>query len=98
MNDIEKLEKAIFDLHGCKCSHVFFQHIKEAFEGETVWEGDVGIFKLENHARATKVYAWSYKDEAGEEHYTAILGAPPVDSARAAVEVHILAQRQRAIT
>jgi hypothetical protein len=95
MTDVERLQKAIFDLHGCKSKHQGYLHVHETFEGKTVWDGDVEIFALEKHPRATKAYAWSYKDDAGKEHYVAILGVHPVDNPQAAVQAYIVAQAEK---
>jgi hypothetical protein len=51
------LAKAIYDLHGRKATWVKSVPVKEAFEGETVWEGVVQVFDLINHPKATRCYA-----------------------------------------
>jgi len=56
----QALQKAIFDLHGCKSTWVKSVPVKEVFEGETVWEGIVQVFDLEGHQKAEHCYAWSY--------------------------------------
>jgi hypothetical protein len=66
--------KAIRATHGTK------------FEGETVWEGEVLVFKLQGHPEATTCYAWEVDGQV-----TAVLGVPPVRSAVDAVRASIMA-------
>ena len=57
---IEALKKAILDLHGCKAIWIESVPVKEVFEGKTVWEGVVQVFKFQGHPKATRCYAWSH--------------------------------------
>jgi hypothetical protein len=66
--------------------------VVERFQGKTVWDGEVEVFDLKGHPLATRCHAWSYKDDEGKEHYTAVLGLPPVDSAQVAVKAALVAQ------
>jgi hypothetical protein len=95
MNDIERLKKAIQDLHGCDSKHMQAVHVHETFQGNVVWDGDVEVFLLENHPEAGTAYAWSYETDSGETRYVAILGLPPVDTAINAVRAYIVAQTQK---
>jgi hypothetical protein len=44
----EGLAKAILDLHGCKSTWIESVPVREEFESETVWDGVVEFFDLEN--------------------------------------------------
>ena len=63
----KSLEKAILDLHCCKCIWVESVPVKEVFEGETVWEGVVQVFDLINHPTAKRCYAWSHEVEGSKK-------------------------------
>ena len=65
MNNLEQLEKAILDLHGCRSRHEGSVAVNETFRGAPVWEGVVEIFLLEDHPTAEFAYAWSYTDDPG---------------------------------
>lgn len=97
MNEIKRLQKAIRDLHGLDSDHVESVPVHEAFQGKTVWEGDVQVFRVRGHPQAQRAYAWSYIGDAGETRYLAVLGVPPINSAldavRAAVMAHIEKRR-----
>jgi hypothetical protein len=62
------------------------ERVRETFQGETVWEGEVLVFELVGHPSASRCYAWEVDGEV-----TAVLGEKPVDSALAAVRAAILA-------
>src|SRR5437867_8947190 len=85
---ITKLKDAIRAMHGCESLHVESVPVKEAFEGQTAWEGNVEVFDLISHPKAKRAYAWSYRD--GDQNKTiAVLGILPVDSPQSAVKVAI---------
>ena len=98
MTEVERLQKAIRDLHGLDSGHVESVPVHETFQGKTVWKGDVEVFVVFGHPEATRAYAWSYIGNAGETRYTAVLGVPPInnaqDAVRAAVMAHIEKQRK----
>jgi N-acetylglutamate synthase-like GNAT family acetyltransferase len=96
MTEIEKLQKAIKDLHGCDSAHVASIPVHETFQGKTAWEGIVEVFMLANHAKGVnRAYAWSYKTDDGETRYVAILGVPPINSALNAVQAYIVAEAKK---
>jgi len=80
-----RLQDAIQRLHGCKSAHVATIPLTEQFNGRILWQGEVEIFHLHDHANAKVCYAWAEEDDGGAEHYTAVLELPPVDSPRSAV-------------
>jgi len=92
MTEIERLKKAILDLHSLDSTHVASVPINETFEGKPVWQGVVEIFAVLNHPIARRAYAWSYKNDEGKARYVAILGIPPVKTALDAVRAYVLAE------
>ncbi len=95
MTEIERLQKAILDLHGCKSKHSRSVPLHETFEGETVWQGVVEVFDLENHALAKIAYAWSYKGDDSKIHYVAVLGVSPINSPNDAIRAYVVAETQK---
>lgn len=91
MSDRERLRKAIRDLHGVEATHLRSEPVHETFEGTTVWDGVVEVFRLKNHPKALLAYAWSHETDEGGRRYVAVLGVPPVTSARDAVRASIAA-------
>jgi hypothetical protein len=85
------LQRAILALHGLDSEHVESVEIVETFEGKTVWEGDVEVFRVRGHPKATHAYAWTYDGDDGKPRHLAVLGVPPIDSARDAVKAAVMA-------
>jgi hypothetical protein len=97
MNDIERLQKAIRDLHGHEGTHIRSEPVRETFRGKTAWEGVVEVFALKGHPKANLAYAWSHETDEGGRRYVAVLGIPPVNSAADAVRAAVAAEAPRAI-
>jgi hypothetical protein len=91
VNEVERLRRAIRDLHGLEATHVRSEDVRETFGGTVAWEGTVEVFTVTGHPRATTAYAWSFENDAGNLEHVAVLGVPPVDSARDAVVAAIAA-------
>ncbi|MBC7932758.1 MAG: hypothetical protein H7Z38_19525 [Rubrivivax sp.] len=89
MNDIDKLRDVILRLHGCAAYHAETVPVKEVFQGQTLWEGEVEVFNIRGHPKARRCYAWSHETD-GERRYVAVLELPPVDSAQTAVRAAIV--------
>lgn len=96
MNDVARLQRAIKDLHGLDATHVRSEPVHETFRGETVWEGDVEVFALQGHPKATTAYAWSHETDEGKLRHVAVLELPPIKSAVDAVRAAIVAQQRDA--
>jgi hypothetical protein len=69
--------------------------VLETFQGRIVWDGEVEVFALIGHADAQTCYAWIYEKDDEGERYFAVLGKPPISSARAAVRAMILSEFKR---
>lgn len=91
---IDDLKTAIQRLHGCESEYAGSREVVETFKGETLWSGQVEIFNIRGHPKATRAYAWSHaagRDDR-EKRYVAVLELPPVDSAETAVKIAIAAE------
>ena len=88
---LDELRDVIRRLHGVESSHVESVPVKEVFRGETVWEGNVEVFKLHGHPKAPRVYAWSHDtdDPKQPRKHVTVLHIPPVLSAAMAVRAAI---------
>ena len=91
MSYIGELKKAILDLHGCEADHVETVPVKEVFQGQAVWQGEVEVFNIRGHPKAKRAYAWSHETEKGKR-YVAVLELPPVDSPQSAVRAAIVSE------
>ena len=91
---IERLRKAIKDLHGCESQHVETVPVRESFQGQTVWDGEVEVFDVKGHAKAVRCYAWAFFHGKGGkyEQFYAVLQLPPVLTPVDAVRVAIASQ------
>ena len=94
MSDRERLRVAIRKTHGVDSTHLRSEPVHETFQGETVWEGVVEVFALKGHPKASLAYAWSHATDDGGRRVVAVLGVPPIKSARDAVRVAIAAEHQ----
>ena len=89
---IAQVQVAVSQLHNCGAVWRATVPVHEAFEGKTVWQGDVEVFDLHGHPKAKRAYAWSHLDGEKDERtrFVAVLEIPPVESAETAVRVQIL--------
>jgi hypothetical protein len=83
------LQDAIQHMHGLRSEWIESVPIRETFQGELVWEGEVQVFAVE-HPKATRAYAWSLLvNDSGRRKFFAVLGIAPVDSPLRAVQASI---------
>ena len=92
---LEMVGRAVRAASGCEAEHQQTVHVHEMSGNETVWKGAVEIFKIIGHPKARLAYGWGQKDEAGEIRYTAVLGVPPINSAREAVQAAIVSRSKK---
>jgi hypothetical protein len=90
---IGRLRLTIEHLHGCAAIHRQTVPVTEAFKGKTLWQGDVEVFDLTSHPKASRCYAWSHGEP---EEIITILELPPVDSPQSAVKVGVAYQIKKA--
>src|SRR5260221_9145668 len=89
----DRLKLVIEHLHKCAAHWLRSDHVREDFNGKTVWEGDVEVFGVTGHPKAKRCYGWSYGEP---EEFITILELPPVDSAQSAVKVGVAYQIKKA--
>lgn len=88
----DQLEIAITGTHGCKATLREAVPVHEEFEGQPVWQGIVSVFDVD-HSDADTCYAWSAPVEGSDKRrFYAVLGVPPVNSAKDAVRAAIVAE------
>ena len=89
---LDELRRAIESLHDCSVSHSGSAPVKEEFQGQTVWKGQVEIFDVTGHPKATRCYAWEHDIDSGGTKYRAVLELPPVNSPTTAVRAAIVSE------
>ena len=95
-NELEALRQAVEGLHNCKAKYRHKTHVKETFEGQRVWDGDVYVFDLKDHPTSKQAYAWSSPIKGStKRRFYAVLHAPPVKSAQDAIRAAILTDYQK---
>jgi hypothetical protein len=87
---LDKLKRAILQQHGCEATYLESVNILETFEGKIVWRGIVALFQVAGHPQATTCYAWRCWLPDVKERYVAVLGIPPVDSPRKALQAAVV--------
>jgi hypothetical protein len=92
MNYIEELQKVIQQLYNSDSTHVETVPVKELFQGETIWDGEVEVFDLANHEKTDRVYAWAYDDDNGDKRHVTVLHVPPATSPENAVRASIISE------
>ena len=50
---------AVRHLHGCEARWVESVLVHETRDGKTVWDGEVQVFDLVGHPKASRAYAWT---------------------------------------
>jgi hypothetical protein len=92
---VRQLKRAVEDQHGCTASLVQAVPVKETFEGKTVWEGIVHVFRIHGHPKANTAYAWSSPIEGSDKRrFFAVLHVPPITSPVEAVRAAIVAEQK----
>jgi hypothetical protein len=78
--------------HKCEAVHHESVYVHQMLYGETVWKGQIEIFDLTGHARATKCYAWAYRERDKQRTMSLItvLAGHNTDSPEKAVRAAIL--------
>ena len=92
MTDIDELRAAIRAIHEVEATHVKSVPVTETFNGETLWDGTVEVFRLHGHPEAECVYAWSHEtdDLDNPKRHIAVLHAGPITSPQRAVQAAIM--------
>ncbi len=94
---IGELQAVFVKLHNCDAEYVETVPVVEEWQGETIWQGDVEVFDIRGHPKATRGYGWGYVvNEEGGRRYFTVLELPPVDSPQTAVKAAIRSEIQNA--
>lgn len=93
----DQLKQAIESQHGGTAKLLSVEPVREVFQGKTVWEGEVHVFDLEGHPRATRAYAWSHLvgDVGERRRFYAVLHLGGIRSPLDAVRAAIVAERRK---
>jgi hypothetical protein len=98
MDYIAELQAALLNLHGVTSTYVESVPVVEEFHGETIWQGEVEVFDIRGHPKATRAYAWGHVtgEEDQARRYVTVLELPPVDSPQTAVKVAVASEIKNA--
>jgi hypothetical protein len=92
---ISRLQDAIRRINGCESRYLETVTISESFQGfqeKALWEGEVVVFEIFGHPKATRAYAWSCISANEKTRYVVVLNIPPVVSPQTGVQAAIAAQ------
>lgn len=95
---IAEIQAAFLKLHGCDATYVETVPIVEEFQGKTIWQGDVEVFGIRGHPKATRGYGWGHvagESDQGRRYFT-VLELPPVNSPQTAVQAAIMSEIKNA--
>src|SRR3954471_9117779 len=70
MTHIQELRDVIHHLHGAKAKHLESVPVKESFQGQTVWDGIVEVFRLKGHPKTDRAYAWIHATDDPARPYS----------------------------
>jgi hypothetical protein len=90
---IEHLRAAVEAMHNCLATHRGTVAVREAFQGKTVWIGNVEVFDISGNPAAGQCFAWAHLDGPKDERtrIVAVLGVPPIVTPQKAVQASIVA-------
>ncbi len=92
MTYIEELKEAIRHLYHVEATYVETVPVKEVFQDQVVWDGEVEVFDLSGSPEASRVYAWAHDTDVADEprRTVTVLHIPPVTSPEKAVRASIV--------
>ena len=98
MDYIAEIQAAFLKLHGCEAVYLETVAVREEFQGETVWKGEVEVFDIRGHPTAKRAYAWGHATGENDQarRYVAVLELPPVDSPQTAVKAAVMSEIKNA--
>src|SRR5437764_965825 len=76
-NALAELIQASYD---CPCHLVRTVAVRKTFKGRTLWEGEVGIFRLDRDNDAVDCYGWMEDSLLGIETPYIVLATPEIQS------------------
>jgi hypothetical protein len=93
MSDVDNIKRAVEYTAQSAAEHLETVQIVETFQGETIWAGNVEVFRL-MPAPPDRAYGWVI-DANGKPEYVAVLGMDPIDSPIAAVRAWLVSLSKR---
>jgi hypothetical protein len=89
---IQELRDVIRHLHNAKAKHLESVPVVEKFQGKTVWDGVVEVFRLKGHPKTDRVYAWIHytDDPKHPKQHVTVPHIPPVVSPQTALQGAII--------
>jgi hypothetical protein len=98
MDYIAEIQAAFLNLHGVDATYAETVPIHEEYQGQTVWEGEVEVFDIRGHPKATRGYGWGHVTGENDQarRYVVVLELPPVTSPQTAVQAAIMAEMKDA--
>ena len=94
---LASIHAAVETQHGCRAVHRDIIRVREEYEGQPVWDGEVFVFDLLDHPTAKVAYGWSDPVPGTENRrFYAVLHTGPVDSPEKAVRAAIVSEYREA--
>jgi hypothetical protein len=87
---VSDLCESIRAMHGAPCEFLRSVCVKQVYKGRVLWQGIVGIFRVDLCSEAVECYAWATDSLAGANYPVVFLKTRLVDSPAAAVREHIM--------
>ena len=94
---LASIQAAVEVQHECRAVFRDTVRVREEYEGEAVWEGDVYVFDLIDHPTAEVAYGWSDPVPGTDRRrFYAVLHTGPVGSPEKAVRAAIVSEYRQA--
>jgi hypothetical protein len=87
--DISLLLAAIRQSYKCGAAHLETVQVEEQSGGKSVWKGDVGVFEVQGHPKATRCFAWLQAEDGKGIRPVTLLHKWPIVSPETAVKATI---------
>jgi hypothetical protein len=89
MNLREDITLAVEHAAGLSVCHLHSTRVVETFNGKTVWEGTVEVYRVFRQPIST-AYGWAVNDGHGQAQFIAVLGTPPINGPLDAVRAWLV--------
>ena len=94
---LASIHSAVETQHGCRAVHRDNVRVREEYEGQPIWDGEVYVFDLTGHPTAEVAYGWSDPVPGTDNRrFYAVLHTGPVDSPEKAVRAAIASEYRKA--
>ena len=78
MNLSDDIRISVEDTAGFAARHLYSAPVVETFNGKTVWEGQVEVYRVSSQPVST-AYGWAVDDGTGKPQVVAVLGKAPIN-------------------